>query len=183
MKQQFICRVCGYGEFAETWSEYMCVNCTTTFSDPSKFSTPKFLVSKLHEDAVIPTRAMPGDAGYDLHSIESLVIRPEENRVIRTGLKFDIPSNYMFDIRSRSGLAAKRKVFVMNSPGTIDSSYVGELKVILFNADKCSEFVVNEGDRIAQLIISPVSGNINFVEIDIIDKQTERGEGGFGHTG
>ena len=133
-----------------------------------------------------PEYATDGSSGFDLRANlhDSVIIQPFRRAVISTGLFFEIPENYEIQIRSRSGLAAKNGIMVLNSPGTIDADYRGEIKVILFNSGE-EPFIVNNGDRIAQGIFASVIGK-NFVDIecvDTIDLETERGSGGFGSTG
>ena len=108
----------------------------------------------------------------------------DEYGLIPTGLFFDLPENFEMQIRPRSGLAAKKGVTVLNSPGTIDSDYTGEIKVILINHGK-ETFIVTKGDRIAQAVISTVTAKniINLNKVKSIDKETDRGSGGFGSTG
>lgn len=110
---------------------------------------------KLHEEAIIPHYQTIGSAGLDLHSIEAAIIEPGKWSLVGTGLKINLPGGTEGQVRSRSGLAAKHGVYVLNSPGTIDEDYRGEIKVILYNASD-STFSVEKGDRIAQLVIAPV---------------------------
>ena len=132
--------------------------------------------------AVIPEYKTAGAAGADVCAlVESPVeLNPGDKALIGTGLFFAIPDGYEIQVRPRSGLAAKNGVTVLNSPGTIDSDYRGELKVILINHGK-EKFTVNSGDRIAQIVAAPVT-RAAFSVVDSLD-QTERGSGGFGSTG
>jgi|TARA_R110000782_G_scaffold105093_1_gene193018 dUTP pyrophosphatase len=125
-----------------------------------------------------------GSAGFDLRASEYGSLKTGEYKVIPTGLFFDLPENFEMQIRPRSGLAAKKGVTVLNSPGTIDSDYTGEIKVILINHGK-ETFIVTKGDRIAQAVISTVTAKniINLNKVKSIDKETDRGSGGFGSTG
>ena len=134
------------------------------------------------EGAIIPEYKTSGAAGADVCAFlsEPVVIKSGEFAMIPTGLSFAIPEGYEIQVRPRSGLAAKNGVTVFNTPGTIDSDYRGEVKVILINHGK-DAFTVNNGDRIAQLIVAPVTQGI-FEKTDELDS-TERGEGGFGSTG
>lgn len=134
------------------------------------------------EGAIIPEYKTSGAAGADVCAFlsEPVVIKSGEFVMIPTGLSFAIPEGYEIQVRPRSGLAAKNGVTVLNTPGTIDSDYRGEVKVILINHGK-DAFTVNNGDRIAQLIVAPVTQGI-FEKTDELDS-TERGEGGFGSTG
>jgi len=141
---------------------------------------PEKLKIKLTNGAIMPEYKKRGDAGADLYSVEDVVIPSMERRIVKTGLYFEIPNGYEVQIRSRSGLAAKHGVFVLNSPGTIDSGYRGEIMVILQNLGK-EDFVVNKGDRIAQMVVSAVD-YMWFTEVEEVS-DTERGSGGFGSTG
>lgn len=134
------------------------------------------------EGAIIPEYKTSGAAGADVCAFlsEPVEIKSGEFAMIPTGLSFAIPEGYEIQVRPRSGLAAKNGVTVLNTPGTIDSDYRGEVKVILINHGK-DAFTVNNGDRIAQLIVAPVTQGI-FEKTDELDS-TERGEGGFGSTG
>lgn len=125
-----------------------------------------------------------GSAGFDLRASEYGSIKPKEFKVIPTGLFFDLPENFEIQIRPRSGLAAKKGVTVLNSPGTIDSDYTGEIKVILINHGN-EIFNVDKGDRIAQAVISTVTAKniIKLNKVSKIEKDTDRGTGGFGSTG
>ena len=132
--------------------------------------------------AVLPTYETVGSAGADIRAFlsESVTIKPLERAMIPTGLKFEIPLGYEMQIRPRSGLAAKNGVTLVNAPGTIDSDYRGEVKIILINLGK-EDFIVNNGDRIAQAVIAPVTQGLFSVATEL--SQTSRGEGGFGSTG
>lgn len=135
---------------------------------------------KLDPAAQLPFRATNGAAGYDLFSVEDVEIPPGECRVVGTGLSVELPPGYEMQIRSRSGLAAKNNVFVLNSPGTIDSDYRGEVKVILFNLGAIP-FYCKHGARIAQAVVSLVPG-VSYVEVPELD-ETQRSDKGFGHSG
>lgn len=132
--------------------------------------------------AIIPQYQTLEAAGADICAFveESITLKSSEYAMIPTGLKFEIPTGYEIQVRPRSGLAAKFGVTVLNSPGTIDSDYRGEVKVILINHGK-NDFVINNGDRIAQLILSPVV-QAQFTQQESLNA-TERGSGGFGSTG
>ena len=136
---------------------------------------------RLHPDAVVPTSPYDGDAGLDLASVERCEIAPGARRVVATGLAVAIPQGHAGFVQPRSGLAARHGISVVNSPGLIDSGYRGELMVLLVNTDPTSDYEVNVGDRIAQLVIQPVE-QATFVAVDELDDH-ERGEGGFGSTG
>jgi dUTP pyrophosphatase len=128
----------------------------------------------------LPKYETEGSAGADLIANEVACIKPGKMAMVDTGLRVAVPDGYELQVRSRSGLAAKKQVFVLNSPGTVDSDYRGLIKVLLFNAGE-EDFNVELGDRIAQAVICPVY-QADLHEVDSLD-DTERGEGGFGHTG
>ena len=113
-------------------------------------------ITKLRDDAVVPSYAYPGDAGVDLRAVESVSLAPFERALVPTGLAIAIPEGYAGFVQPRSGLAIKQGVTVLNTPGLIDSHYRGELKVALINLDAHSVFEVAPGDRIAQLVIQKV---------------------------
>jgi len=133
-------------------------------------------------DLPLPSRATPGSSGVDLYAaVESeTVIQPGTAELIPTGLKVSIPEGYEWQIRPRSGNALKHSITVLNTPGTIDSDYRGEVKVILANLGGIP-FSVNRGDRIAQAVLAPVVYP-RFLTVDSLPR-TSRGEGGFGHSG
>lgn len=128
-----------------------------------------------------PAYARTGDAGADLRSSESLVLGPGERALVGTGISVALPEGYVAFVVPRSGLAVKNGITVLNSPGTIDAGYRGEIKVPLLNADPREAFRIEPGDRIAQLIVMPVSRAL-FVPVDELPA-SERGAGGFGSTG
>lgn len=128
-----------------------------------------------------PAYAQPGDAGADLRSSESLVLPPGGRALVGTGISFALPEGYVAFVVPRSGLAVKHGITVLNSPGTIDAGYRGEIKVPLLNTDPSAEFRIEPGDRIAQLIVMPVSRAV-FVPVSELSESV-RGAGGFGSTG
>jgi len=128
----------------------------------------------------LPCYAKQGDAGMDICAAEDKHISPFNWTVVSTGLYLEIPEGYEVQIRSRSGLSAKHGIQVLNSPGTIDSGYRGEIKVILKNNDHI-KYNVSKGDRIAQMVVAPVTTAILTEVAELSD--TERGEGGLGSTG
>ena len=134
-------------------------------------------VKKISKDAVIPTKINKWDAGYDLYSIEECRIDPGERRLIRTGLEVELPYNTEAQIRPRSGLALHYGITVLNTPGTVDSPYRGEIGVILINFGQES-YHVKKGERIAQMIVKYIE-QIHFVECDMLS-ETDRGDTGFG---
>ena len=135
---------------------------------------------RIHPDAVLPSYAHPSDAGMDVRSVEDLTIAPGGRSLVRTGLVMLLPPGYEAQVRPRSGLALKSGVTVLNTPGTIDSGYRGEVGVILANFGE-ADFQVKKGDKIAQVVIAPVT-QPEIAETTEID-ETDRGAGGFGSTG
>ena len=140
----------------------------------------KLKIKKINPEAIIPAYQTKEAAGFDLHSIENVVLKPGERKLIGTGLAFEIEYGYEVQIRPRSGLAFKHGITVLNSPGTIDSDYRGEIKVLLINHSD-EEFEIKKGDRIAQAVVASVI-QAEIVEVEELSS-TERGEGGFGSTG
>jgi dUTP pyrophosphatase len=136
-------------------------------------------VKKINDKAKIPTRSHMNDAGMDLCSLEKLVVLPQTRSIIPTGICIEIPEGYYGRVAPRSGLAAKNGIDIF--AGVVDCSYRGEIKVILYNSDKQNPFIINEGDRIAQLIIEKYYNFPIEVVSDLSD--TSRGSGGFGSTG
>ena len=129
----------------------------------------------------MPKRAHRGDAGVDLHSAEDITLAPGERALVSTGIALALPLGTVGLIHPRSGLAAKHGLTIVNTPGTIDADYRGELKVCLLNTDKDTAFDVTRGMRIAQLVVQRVELP-DFVEVDELD-ETVRGAGGYGSTG
>ena len=140
----------------------------------------KLKIKKLNPKAIIPAYQTKEAAGFDLHSIENVILKPGERKLIGTGLAFEIEFGYEVQIRPRSGLAFKHGITVLNSPGTIDSDYRGEIKVLLINHSN-EKFEIKKGDRIAQAVVAPVI-QAEIVEVEELSS-TKRGEGGFGSTG
>jgi len=141
----------------------------------------EILVTKLDNDAVIPTYAKPGDAGADLYSISELVLSPGERALVKTGIAIALPNGYVGLVHPRSGLGLKNGISVVNTPGTIDAGYRGEIGVVLINHDLHESFQVKKGDRIAQLVIQKVE-NAQFKMVDQLP-ESERSTGGYGSTG
>jgi dUTP pyrophosphatase len=137
-------------------------------------------IKKVHPDAIIPKYQTAGAAGVDLCSVEDVTVGEGDKALVATGLSMAIPLGWEGQVRPRSGLAAKSALTVLNSPGTIDSDYRGEVKVILVNHGR-GAFYVRKGDRIAQMVFTPVA-QASFVETDELES-TDRGAGGFGSTG
>jgi dUTP pyrophosphatase len=138
-------------------------------------------VTRLHDDAVLPTRAYAGDAGLDLASRERVTLEPGERAVVGTGLALALPDGHAALVIPRSGLAARNGISVVNAPGLIDSGYRGEVKVILLNTDRAERFTVEPGMRIAQLVIVAVP-SVSVVEVASLPG-SERGDGGLGSSG
>lgn len=128
-----------------------------------------------------PAYAYPGDGGCDLHATQSCTLKPFQRALVPTGIALAIPTGYAGFIVPRSGLAIRNGVSVINAPGLIDSNYRGEIKVPLINLDPDTPFVIQPGDRIAQLVIAPVE-TVSFKSQESLDA-TMRGEGGFGSSG
>ena len=135
---------------------------------------------RLCPDAVLPAYAHPGDAGMDIRSVDDLEIASGARALVHTGLVMVLPPGWEAQVRPRSGLALKHGVTVLNTPGTIDAGYRGEVGVILANLGD-APFAVKKGDRIAQVVIAPVT-TAAIEETDVVD-DTDRGGGGFGSTG
>ena len=142
----------------------------------------KVLFKRLDPKAQIPKYKTNGSSGLDLMALIEgpIKIKAQESALIPTGISVAIPQDTEIQIRPRSGLAAKSNISVLNTPGTIDSDYRGEIKIILFNHGK-KEFTVNNNDRIAQMVLMPIL-KIEFEEVDELP-ETIRGSGGFGSTG
>lgn len=145
--------------------------------------TPKIMVGiRLSEGASEPVYQSAEAAGADVKAFipSDITLSPGETKLIPTGIVLDIPPGYEIQVRPRSGLALKNSITLLNTPGTIDSDYRGEVGIIMHNAGK-NEFVVHNGDRIAQLVLAPVY-HCKFKTVNAVST-TERGTGGFGHTG
>ena len=142
----------------------------------------EILIKRLSDKVVLPKYETEGSSGLDLaaHISENIEIKAGSTAIIPTGLAVSIPKNFEIQIRPRSGLAAKNQISVLNTPGTIDADYRGELKVILINLS-AKNFLVENGARIAQMVLCPVV-KANLKEVKILE-DTKRGSGGFGSTG
>ena len=142
----------------------------------------EILIKRLSKNIILPKYETSGSSGLDLSANikTSVKIEPGETTIIPTGTSVSIPKNFEIQIRPRSGLAAKNQISVLNTPGTIDADYRGEIKVILINLSK-ETFVVENGARIAQMVVCPVI-KAKLKEVDSLDN-TSRGSGGFGSTG
>ena len=142
----------------------------------------KVLIKKLNAEVELPAYKTKGASGMDLMAFikEPVTLKPQKSCLVPTGISVAFQDNYEIQIRPRSGLAAKNSISVLNTPGTIDSDYRGEIKVILYNHGN-SDFLINNKDRIAQMVLTPVI-KMNLEETDNLP-ETIRGEGGFGSTG
>ena len=142
----------------------------------------KIQIKKLSSSVSIPKYETPGSSGMDIaaHIENNIIINPGEKALVPTGFSIAIPKGYEVQIRPRSGLAAKKNITVLNTPGTIDADYRGEIKVILINLGK-EKFIIENGERIAQMVVCPVV-QANLEEVKELS-DTERGSGGFGSTG
>lgn len=129
----------------------------------------------------VPQYAHPGDAGADLASTEDVVLQPGERALVGTGVAIALPEGFAAFVVPRSGLAAKHGITIVNSPGTVDAGYRGEIKVTLLNTDRSEPYRISAGDRIAQLVVMPVS-RARFIPVDRLPGSA-RGDGGFGSTG
>lgn len=133
-----------------------------------------------NDDLPLPAYETAGAAGMDLRAAEAMILRPGARQLVPTGLSIALPPGFEAQVRPRSGLAVKHGVTVLNSPGTIDCDYRGEIKVPLINHGQV-DFVIARGDRIAQMVIAPVT-RVSWSEVDTLD-ETARGAGGFGSSG
>ena len=143
--------------------------------------TVDILITRLDESVPLPSYAKPGDAGADLCSRIDAILQPGERALIPTGISVALPNGYVALVHPRSGLAIKHGISMVNTPGTVDAAFRGELQIILINHDLHQPFEIKKGDRIAQLVIQKVE-RAEFVEVQTLPG-THRAEGGFGSTG
>ena len=143
--------------------------------------TVQILITRLDPSIQAPAYAKPGDAGADLCSRVDYVLEPGERALIPTGISVALPHGYVALVHPRSGLAIKHGISMVNTPGTVDAAFRGELQIILINHDIREAFTIRKGDRIAQLVIQKVE-HADFVEVDSLPG-THRADGGFGSTG
>ena len=136
-------------------------------------------IQRIHKNAIIPKYAHEGDSGADLFSIQEDILEPGERKIIPTGLKIEIPLGYEAQVRPKSGLTSNYGITVLNTPGTIDSNYRGEIKVILINHSQ-EPYKIEKGTKIAQIVFQKVE-TVEFLEDEL--NKTSRGENGFGSTG
>jgi len=143
--------------------------------------TVKVLITRLDPEVPLPSYAKPGDAGADLTTRVDVVIKPGERVLVPTGISIALPKGYVALVHPRSGLAIKHGISLVNTPGTVDAAYRGELQCILINLDPTNEVAFKKGDRIAQLVIQQVE-EAEFIEVETLPG-SDRGVGGFGSTG
>ena len=142
----------------------------------------KIEVIKLNPEAIVPTYAHETDAGADLYAIKNVTIYAKEKAIIETGIAINIPQGYVGFITPRSGLALNKSLTVLNSPGTIDSGYQGEIKVILLNTDPWKEKYIKKNDRIAQIVFQKIE-KAEFLLSESFNNESNRSDNGFGSTG
>jgi len=154
-----------------------------TEANMSFLKTKKVGVELLYEDTKVPTYAYPSDSGFDLYSRIDYTLPAFGRALIPTGLKLSIPEEYEIQVRPKSGLAINMGLTVLNTPGTVDSGYVGEIQVIVFNTNNYS-VTISKGMKVAQAVLCPVV-NGKYVDFDVVDKvgDKDRGDKGFGSTG
>ena len=143
----------------------------------------KLTYEKINPNAVEPKYNYPSDSGFDLHSTISLNIPPLGRMIVPTGIKLSIPVGYEIQVRSKSGLSLNQGLMVLNSPGTVDQGYTGEIKVIIFNTNS-KDYSINNGDKIAQAVLCPVMCGevVDLINVEKIE-DGERSDKGFGSTG
>ena len=142
----------------------------------------KILIKRLSKKVIMPKYETDGSSGMDIAAFinENIEVKPGEKEIVPTGFSLSIPKGFEVQIRPRSGLSAKKGISVLNTPGTIDADYRGEIKVILINLGK-EKFLIENGNRIAQMVVCPVT-QVKMEEVDELS-ETSRGAGGFGSTG
>jgi dUTP pyrophosphatase len=148
----------------------------------TEMSLKKIQVEKIHEDAVYPSYAYPTDSGFDLYSVEEIILLPFGRALVPTGLKFGFSEGFEIQVRPKSGLAINQGLTVLNTPGTVDCGYTGEVKVIIFNTNNTS-VTIPKGMKIGQAVLCPVV-NGKFVKFEEVNKleEKDRGNNGFGST-
>jgi dUTP pyrophosphatase len=153
-------------------------------TDMSTYSQKRELgFMSIHPDAVFPKYNYMTDSGFDLHSVEEMILKPFGRGLVSTGLCFDIPEGYELQIRPKSGLAINQGLTVLNTPGTADCGYTGEIKVIVYNTND-EYFTINKGMKVGQAVLCPVVNGrwVDLVQVDTI-KEKDRNSSGFGSTG
>lgn len=143
-------------------------------------NTYSLKIEKINDKAIIPSYAHEGDAGLDLYSVEKLILEPGQRALVHTGIKIELPKSTEAQIRPRSGLALKNGISLVNSPGTIDEGYRGEIGIIVINHGQ-DTFIVEEGMKIAQMVIKPV-WRVEVQEVSSLS-DSDRGEKGYGSSG
>lgn len=138
-------------------------------------------IKLLYENSKLPEFANSGDAGMDIFSVDRKVIKSGESQLIRTGISIELPKDTEIQIRPKSGIALNNGITLLNSPGTIDEGYRGEIKVIVINHGK-NDFLVEEGMKIAQMVLKPIY-KVKITKVDSIGYETDRGKKGFGSSG
>ncbi len=141
----------------------------------------KLKIKRISDKAILPNYAHEGDAGLDLYAVKELILKPGERGLVHTGIQIELPRNTEAQIRPRSGLALKHGITTLNSPGTIDEGYRGEIGVILINHSD-ETFKVEEGMKIAQMVVKPIV-KVEITEVEEFSNETERNENGFGSSG
>ena len=154
-----------------------------TLGDEEYTTKVNLSFTKNHPDAVSPNYNYPTDSGFDLYSTEEVVVGPLGRALIPTGLSFDIQEGTEIQVRSKSGLALNQGLFVLNSPGTVDAGYTGEVKVIIFNTNP-EPFTIKKGMKVAQAVVCPIIPPtwLNINELNVL-KSKDRNSNGFGSTG
>lgn len=137
-------------------------------------------IKRIHPDALLPIYSHDGDSGMDISSLKNYYVPPKECKLVSTGLEFEIPYGFELQIRPRSGLALNRGITILNSPGTIDAGYRGELKILVFNTSGRT-YKIKKGERIAQGVVSKIE-IVSIIESDKLS-ETKRGDRGLGSTG
>ena len=147
------------------------------------FKTKTLKVELLNEDAKFPEYAYPSDSGFDLYSTDEVILQPFGRALVPTGIKLSIPEEFEIQVRPKSGLAINQGLTVLNTPGTVDSGYNGEIKVIIFNTNNTS-VTIPKGTKIAQAVLSPVVNGkyVNLIQVNKVE-DGDRGDNGFGSTG
>jgi dUTP pyrophosphatase len=148
-----------------------------------KIKTKNLKVELLNVDAKFPEYAYPSDSGFDLFSTEDVILQPFGRALVPTGIKLSIPEEFEIQVRPKSGLAINQGLTILNTPGTVDSGYNGEIKVIMFNTNNIS-FTISKGMKIAQAVLCPVVNGkyVNLIQVDKVE-DGDRGNNGFGSTG
>jgi dUTP pyrophosphatase len=195
---EFVCRLCGHREWRPIILQkevFQCEGCSVIFSDIGSFTLPSVKVLRLSDNAIIPTKATDGSVAYDLYSAYKYIVEVGKTVMVRTDIAIGLPPNHEAQVRPRSGNAKKKGLMVVhspmaidldlmiaNKPGTVDTDYIGNIGVLLFNNGSSSQDQhITAGQRIAQLLITPkLPYRLN--ETQEL-KETERSDGGFGHSG